>query len=331
MVFVDELKCQEVGALLANYKVKDTFYNREFLRFDASRETKLRVYLMSAAICHQTHHLFHEKLNLWGWDFMEYGFLKMVKEKNPLLNPGYLGICKNTEVSEGLRRVFSYDGNSENSTLDRIEERTSMLMEICAVIKMNFNGSVSGMLDQAKGKLINGVNGYYEVLENFTAFSDPQKKKITFFLKLATDAGVLYIKDPDNVIPIMDYHMQRVLLRLGCVKIEDEDLKQSLINRKPLTTDEPIRGACIDAVKMIASCAKKNIMVMNDVFWPLGRSCCNETTLCTIKTCMKNPCTFKEIIDLDSHDTCLFEEVCLGRQDKDYRELWEPILETHFY
>lgn len=331
MVFVDELKCQQVGEVLSEYKVKDAFYNREFLSFDAARETKLRVYLMSAAICHQTYSLFHETLNLWGWEFMEYGFLQMVKEKNPLLNPGYLGICQNEEISDVLLRIFSYDGNSENSTLDRIEERTHMLFEICTEIKTNYNGSVSEFLDQSKGFLFNDGKGYYEILERFTAFCDPQKKKITFFLKLATDGGVLQIKNQENIIPIMDYHMQRVLMRLGCVKIEDEKLRQNLINREPQQTDEPVRGACIEAIKIIAEESGKDILTMNDFLWPLGRSCCNETTLCTDKTCCKQPCTLSEMIEVDNHDFCIFEDCCQGSFDEDSRSLWEPVLETHYY
>jgi hypothetical protein len=331
MVFVDELKCHQVGEVLSEYKVRDSFYHRDFLSFDASRETKLRVYLMSAAICHQTHHLFHEKLNLWGWDFLEYGFLQMVKEKNPLLNPSYLGICKTEEVAEMLKRIFSSDGKPEHSTLDRIEERTTMLQEICSVIKVDYKGSVSEMIDQAKGQLFRDGKGYYEILENFTAFSDPQKKKITFFIKLATDAGVLKIKDHQNLIPIMDYHMQRVLMRLGCIKITDQTLLEKLINKIPLSTDEPVRSASIEAVRIIAGISGRDLLSMNDYFWPLGRSCCNETTLCTAKKCIKNPCTFHKIVKVGKHDSCIFEEVCLGRFEEEYRKLWEPLIETNHY
>jgi hypothetical protein len=206
-----------------------------------------------------------------------------------------------------------------------------MLLELCSAIKTNFKGSVSDFLDQSKGKLLNDGKGYYEILEKFLAFSDPQKKKITFFLKLATDAGVLHIKDKENIIPIMDYHMQRVLLRMGCVKIEDDLLKQKLLNREMLESDEPIRGACIDTLKIIADKSGKNILDLNDFFWPLGRSCCNETTLCFDKICLKSPCTLDQMVEISDHNKCLFDEVCKGSSDENYRNLWEPVLETHYY
>ena len=330
-VSINKNKCVEVAAKLASYDIKPSFYKRPFLSFDAARETKLRVYLMSAAICHQTHSLFHETLNLWGWEFMEYGFLKMVKERNALLNPSYMNICPEEEVSNILQRAFSFDGNPQNSTLDRIEERTNMLLELCTEIKTNYDGFVSKFLDQSEGKLIKNGKGYYEILEKFSAFSDPQKKKITFFLKLASDAGVIHIKDQENIIPIMDYHMQRVILRLGCLNINDKELNTKLLNRALLATDEPIRGACIEALKIIAEKSGKSILVMNDYFWPLGRSCCNETTLCFDKFCLKSPCTLDQIVEIKDHSKCMFEEVCLGSKDDEYRNLWEPVLETHFY
>jgi hypothetical protein len=331
MVSVDALCCEKVGSELLKYKIRESFYNRKFIRFDAARETKLWVYLMSAAICHQTHVLFHPDLNLWGWDYLEHGFLQLVRERNPLLNPGYMSICKNEEVSHVLKRIFSADGNPEHTTLDRIDKRSKMLLELCAEIKTKHDGSITKFLDQAEGKLLNDGKGFYEILAGFSAFSDPQKKKITFFLKLASDAGVLNIKDPKNIIPIMDYHMQRVLLRLGCVKVLDDGLRYKLQNKELINTDEPVRSACIEALRIISDKSGKDILAMNDIFWPLGRSCCNETTLCFDKSCMKSPCTLDETLEIDVHKKCIFEGICKGKEDEQYRKLWEPNLLTHFY
>ena len=48
-------------------------------------------------------------------------------EINPLLNPEYVGICNENEIINYLQETFSHDGKIENSTLDRIEERTEMI------------------------------------------------------------------------------------------------------------------------------------------------------------------------------------------------------------
>jgi hypothetical protein len=331
MVQVNVQQAERIGKVLQQYRISSDFLKREFLSFDADRETKLRIYLLSVAICHQTHRLHHPAKNLWGWDFMEYAFLKMLKKGNPLLNPGYLCICSDSDISTILRETFSPDGKPENSTLDRIDERTQMLQEICRVIKNRHKARVSDLIDQSRGMLVNNGNGLYEVLAQITAFSDPQKKKITFFLKLATEAGLLNIRDTENIIPIMDYHMQRVLLRTGCVEVSDDILRQKLLSRERVDSDEPVRSACIEAVKIIKDISGHSILSMNDFFWPLGRSCCNETLLCQSRDCGKIPCTLMGVIGLEKHHTCILEDVCKGPIFESYRNLFEPAAETHFY
>jgi len=324
-------QCIKIGEILKQTDIRPEFYNREFLNFDADRETKLRVYFLSAAICHQTHNLHNSVLNLYGWDFMEYAFMKMLEAKNPILSPGYTSICKSCDIKQFLQKVFSHDGNPDYCTLDRLDERTEMLIEISGIVKEKYNGQISNLIDNCDGKLLNNGSGLYEVLAGFKAFSDPLKKKITFFVKLAVDGGVLRIKDTDNIIPIMDYHMQRVLLRMGCVEIKNENLKKSLCDRNKLISDAEIRNACIDAVRIIANKSGHGILKMNDFFWPLGRSCCNETTLCHNGNCIKSPCTFNSMVNISSHEKCIFEKYCKGAHDENYRLLWEPIVETHYY
>lgn len=330
-VIVNREQCNKIGDVLKGVKIRPEFMDREFIKVKADRETKLRMYFMAVAICHQTHHLVNNKLNLWGWDFLEYGFLKMLSLGSAMFNPGYICMSDQKEITYYLQKTFSPDANPENCTLDRLPERTKMLIEICKIVKENNHSSISELIDGCKGKLIDNGEGLYEVLSQFTAFSDPQKKKITFFLKLATDAGLIKIKDPENIIPIMDYHMQRVILRMGCVEISDNQLRQELLEKKKQSSDEEIRQTCIEAVKIIAETSGHSIISINDYFWSLGRSCCNQLTLCNDGSCMKQPCTFNLMVDIPSHDNCLFDGVCFGSKDSQYMNLWEPVVETHYY
>ena len=331
MVKVNREQCLKTGKVLKNLKIRPDFMEREFIKFEADRETKLRLYFMAVAICHQTHHLYHNKLNLWGWDYLEYGFLQMLRTGSAMFNPGYVCMSDRNEITGYLQKTFSPDGNPENCTLDRLTERTEMLIEICKGVKENNHSSISELIDGCGGRLVNNGKGLYEVLSRFTAFADPQKKKITFFLKLATDAGLLRIKDPENIIPIMDYHMQRVIMRMGCVEITDEKLKSELVAKKKISSDDVVRKACIEAVKIMADVSGHAIISINDFFWPLGRSCCNVTTLCNDGFCMKSPCTFHLMVELEKHDKCIFEGVCPGSNNSAYRDLWEPVVDTHYY
>lgn len=331
MMKIDEAKCREVGNKLQHLHVRPDFYKRGFLSFDEDRETKLRVYLFSVAICHQTHQLVHPGLNLWGWDYLEHGFLNLVKQQNAILNPGYVSTCNELEVEEVLQKTFSPTGRPADCTLDRISQRSRLILDICFILKTNYQSKVSNLLDAAGGKLLENGRGLYEMLTVFPAFADPLRKKSSFFLKLASDAGVLGIRDPENYIPIMDYHMQRVLLRMGCVQVEDDRLLSDLKEKRKLQSDEPVRSACVEAARLLAQVSGHKLLALNDFLWPLGRSCCNETTRCTDDICTKNPCTFSEIVETGSHETCYFEEVCKGRHDENYRSLWEPVVETDYY
>ena len=291
----------------------------------------MRTYFLSAAICHQTHNLHHPDLNLWGWEYMEHGFLELVRKRHPLLNPGYMSICSQPDIAGLLQETFSPTGKKEGSSLDRIEERSAMWLNICSFVKNNFQGSISRMIDSSEGRLISDGKGLYERLSGLSAFADPEMKKLTFFIKLATDAGILNIKDPENLIPIMDYHMQRVLLRTGCVVVTDKELAGKLSSRTPVDSDAPVRSACIEAMKHIAEASGKNLLAMNDFFWPLGRSCCHEITLCRDKSCSKNPCTLATILNLEQHDSCILQNECKGAFDDTYLRLWEPVVETSYY
>jgi hypothetical protein len=331
MIKVNKEQCQLVAEAIRPYTVRPEFYNREFISFETDRETKLRIYFLSTAICHQTHNLHHPELNLWGWDYIEYAFLQMFKKRHPMLNTGYVSICSDCDMGLFLKQIFSPHGKGEHTTLDRIEERASMILEICRVVRTKYNRNITDLIDGCEGRLINNGKGLYEVLPQFMAFSDPLKKKITFFLKLASDAGLIRIKDPENLIPIMDYHMQRVLLRTGCVEITDLGLRKKIINRETIPGDEVIRKGCIEAIKIIAQASGHELTRMNDFFWPMGRSCCNDTMLCQIRTCSKSPCSLMNIIALKTHDECLLEKSCKGARSAEYRSLWEPELQTHYY
>jgi hypothetical protein len=141
---------------------------------------------------------------------------------------------------------------------------------------------------------------------------------------------MIQIGDPWNFIPIMDYHMQRVLLRTGCVEVTGQE-REDLILRNPTVQEPEIRSACIESMKIIARMSGHPIWVMNDFFWPLGRSCCHEKPLCVHKKCEKEPCSLYLIAALTNHQQCLLEPVCKGKSDPEYRSLWQPVIQTHFY
>jgi len=324
-------QCKLTADVVAGLKLRDDFYQREFLNSGLDSEVQYRMLFFAVAICHQTHILHHPGLNLWGWDYLEHAFLDLAKNKPELINPAYLSKVSVSTLVDELTPFFSYNKHPDNCTLDRIKERAELMIEASNFIIEEFASQIAGMINSTGQKLYNDGKGMYELLAKMEAFSDPFQKKSTFLIKLLEEASLLEIEDPKNFIPIMDYHMQRVLLRLGCVEIIDKQLHRQLVERTPMDSDEAVRSACIEAFKIIANHSGYPVTKMNDFFWSLGRSCCNETTLCQDGICAKSPCTLAQIVDIKSHKNCIFEKICKGYQDESYRNLWQPIVETHYY
>jgi len=330
-VTLNKEQCLRIAEVIGQLNPQDDFYKREYLSFEADAETKYRMHFFAVAICHHTYNLHHPGLNLWGWDFIEHVFLKMAKANAPLLDPA---VIKNLSVNEIIRQLkswFSHDDNPDHCSLDRLDERAGLMIDAASFLVSNNNGQVAEIFDVSEGFLLNAGKGLYELLPKMEAFGDPQQKKSTFLIKLLMDAKLLAINDPANFIPIMDYHMQRVLMRTGCVEINDPELRQKLISHEPLSTDEPIRSCCIEAFKLIAKASGQPVTRMNDYFWSLGRSCCNVSTLCHDHVCEKSPCTLSQIIQINPHSRCIFDEICPGARLEAYRNLWQPVVQTHYY
>jgi hypothetical protein len=323
--------CEETGLLIKRMRLRKAFYQRPFLTVAAPLETKLRAYFYAAAICHQTYTLKNENLGLYGWDYLEFVFTRLMKERDEFLTPSAMLPANINEISLKLASFFAPDNLPKHTTFDRLEERVLFLINLDAFIDTHFDSQLVNLMKTANGKLLNNGNGFYETLPSTLAFSDPMKKKITFLLKLLEEAGMVEIADKENFVPIMDYHMQRVLLRMGCVEIINPEIRTKLIHHYLLETDEEIRSACIEAFKIISEISGHPVTKLNDFFWSLGRSCCNTKPLCQFHLCEKDPCTFYQIVDLLEHSECSFVSICKGFEDESYRSLWQPVVETHYY
>lgn len=330
-VTVNSSQCLAVSKTLLELEIRPGFTRRPFLSHPLKLETRLNMLFFAVAICHQTRDLKNEKRNLFGWDYIERVFLDLAVNKSKLLDIQMIDQADDESIAFGLEAAFSDDGEAIKTSLDRIGERVRLLKDLSHYIYFESDGSFSSLLEKANGFLINKGQGLYELLEKTEAFADQMRKKSSFLIKLLIDSGLFSIKDPENYIPIMDYHMQRVLLRLGCVEIQDDDLRNAITHRQPLATDQHVRKACIEAVKELAKYSGIDIWKMNDIFWSLGRSCCHESMLCLEGYCIKKPCTFQMIVLTPDHEKCSFEPVCNGAGKEETRLLWEPIVETHYY
>ena len=152
-VAVNHSQCRALGIRLAQTRLSDSFYKREYLSLKAPAEILLRMHFFAVAICHQTHALYSEKHNLWGWDYLEHGFVSLAKEDSPLLNPEWILKTDNKLVQEKLAGVFSDENKAESSRLDRLEERVQLMREAAARLIHEAKGQLSVRLETAGGWL----------------------------------------------------------------------------------------------------------------------------------------------------------------------------------
>ncbi|MCD6092006.1 MAG: hypothetical protein J7J72_10950 [Bacteroidales bacterium] len=329
MITVNIEQSKNIGEIVKTLKFKPSFYERDFIQVDSP--LKMAMHFYAVGICHQTYILANPKLNLYGWDFMEYGFLDILKNAPNLLIAYELVKLSTQELIEKIKPFFAEDHNPSKCTLDSLKERADLWLNMAKILIKYFDGKIENLFDQSDWRKTQNAESLYKPLRLFEAYSDPLQKKSGVFLKLIADAGLVNLDKLTNVIPIMDYHMQRVLLRTGCVEVNDLELKSKLQKRQSISDDKPIRKACIEAMNIISTVSGYQSFKMNDVFYTLGRSCCNETTLCRSHVCEKTPCTLTRAVFLESHTHCIFQSICKGASNDDYHQYWQPQIKTHFY
>lgn len=325
-VSVNINQSESISRMIKSLQFKSEFLKRKFISIPLEDQIKLSMYYYAVGICHQTYHLANPKLNLYGWDFLEYGFLQLAKEKPELLDAKFVANTPSRELIKLVKPFFAEDNKAEKCTLDRLDERMRLWKDMAAFILQNTD-SVLSFIQSSENK----ADYFYRKLQLTEAYSDPMQKKSSFLMKLLEDAGFADFSQSENIIPIMDYHMQRVLMRTGCVEIQDQNLYNQLVNREELTDDSEIRNACIASMKIIAEESGLSVLKMNDVFYTMGRSCCNQNPICITPSCEKDPCTLSLAVDIPEKHHCIFENVCSGARDLKYRQLWQPIVETHYY
>jgi hypothetical protein len=149
-------------------------------------------------------------------------------------------------------------------------------------------------------KYLKQISGYKE---------DPLLKKAYLLAMTLLVRPEKFLKGNQNHLkPIIDYHIQRSLLRMGIVEIDAKYLEEKIKIRKLISSEEEeqIRNICYKCINIILNKTNKTASEI-DYFFFLNRINCPE---------MKTP----------DCDECIYEDICLKR-----KELFQPILRTTYY
>ncbi len=96
-----------------------------------------------------------------------------------------------------------------------------------------YDGDVMNLYEAARHRL-RGEGGILQRLTAFDAYSDPVEKKSFLFIMFAYRCGAWEIEDLEHLEVAIDYHIMRVALRSGMVRVTDPDLERILKERLPL-------------------------------------------------------------------------------------------------
>jgi len=111
--------------------------------------------------------------------------------------------------------------------------------------------------------------------------SDPLDKKANLLAVIlgARPEGFLDLRDPENILPIVDYHMMRVCLRAGLVDIQNAELGNRINRRMWVDTTEElaIRQATGRAILGLVDHTGCSVAAIDGLFFKIGRTYCVET------------------------------------------------------
>lgn len=284
---------------------------------------KLTLLFYVDAICHQTQNFYGEIDGVFykGWDYLLFSFKKEFEKDKSFIDTKRMKKIK----GEYLKRILNNSG-------DRYYERAYLLRNCAFILDRDYNGDIFEIHRISEGyiKRENKPN-LITLFHKFKAYSDPLNKKTYLFINIAKKVGFWEIKDPENLWTPVDYHLERVSLRVGLIEV-DENIKNKLILGKRVTQkfDLSLREKIGSAVKEISNLSGTSIEKLDQAFWSLGRSIClKEGPLCDGVNDENN--TFTKITQISLKNGCPLKNFCNAYKTPQLRDLKESNVFTIFY
>ena len=238
--------------------------------------------------------------------------------------------------TDDLRSFFSDDDAPEGCSLDRIGERHRLLVELAAWLDDRWDGRLTSLFDHCEDRVA-GAPGIVDKLAQIQAYEDPAGKKAHLLLLFLRRLGVFSPRDPESLRLAVDYHIARVLLRVGVVRVDD-DVRRRLVSGEPVNAafDVALRRLLADAGTALAEASGQDLLDVDNLLWMVGRNCCfyEHAPVCREGD---GPCTHRDSCSLLTStdyacpDRCPLEGACLGSLDPRFAELREHVFDTHYY
>ena len=150
--------------------------------------------------------------------------------------------------------------------------------------------------------ILDQVGGYKE---------DPVRKKSLLLALALKDRPETFLplRDDEQILPIMDYHLMRSCLRTGLIDVLDDELETKLTNRQVVSPAEEwaVRYPAYHAFEQLTTLSGRSPSVMNGFIFTNARKRCPEMTEPECESCQMDP-------------------VCAHR-----KAFFQPVVRTSFY
>jgi hypothetical protein len=236
-----------------------------------------------------------------------------------------------TSISDhGLLQIFTSAAQDAFIGLKDIDRRAEILRLTANQLLEFFGGTVSDLLAHANHRVAE-PHGAYAQLAKLDAFRDPLKKKSTAFLMTIHFAGLWHIIDQQQIKPMIDYHRIRLLCRCGCIRILDHNLHRSLIEQTAVseTIEDLLRDAAANICRSLVDQTGLGMFECDNLLWAHARSCCRHHPICAGG--VPEDSSFYNLISLPFTGRCDFQNWCPGAKNRNFRDIWEPAVETEHY
>lgn len=331
-IAIDDGQCRRIAERLDRVEVRpDAVTVRADTEAERRREANLLFFLVG--ICQSTRTLQGTVDGQWyrGWDYLVRAARRALRADPAAFRAERLAAVG----GDDLRALFSDDGTPESCTLDRIDERVNQLRDAARVLLAHYGGDVMALC-RAAGQRVEGEGGILERLAECDAYRDPIRKKAFLLTMFLVQAGIWEVQDLENLRVAIDYHIMRIALRSGIVRVEDSELAARLRERAPASEaeDNTIREAVREACDRLVTASRQSVFAVDNILWMMGRNCCfyDYEPICGPNTCgRRDACTFVRGIDYECPGRCLLDGVGRGSLDAEYRAYWETNLYTDYY
>lgn len=343
-VAVDAERCRRLGEFLKTLQFPEA--KEEDIPGDLSPSDLRMLYFVVVAICHQTTPLGKPRLEgmvngrlRYGWDYLRERWLGAAKADPYILTPGWLMFARSSNVASIL-----YDNERKRAAhITDPAGRASLLRDIGLKMKRDGVQHVDEYYDLSGGYISDSKDyrpgsddlqfGLMSLLSRFEAYGkDPVKKKLTYFLILMNRYGFWEYRDIRHLGAPVDYHEMRLHLRLGTIKITEQELVAKVAQGSVLNSDEDvrIRSAIYEAIFKIADASGRTPPDLHYFFWNMARNCCRrDETHC--RQCGKHGSLPERYEALLVDRRCIFSDCCASAAMPHSEKPKEPVADTDLY